>query len=183
MPGRVDLDSRLFLRKHPSSEWFCVKEERDHWNPLKILCIFWNGFWSLEKNGPAGLRILIHCTVVICFLGDTVDIYKYQKCWSMPGLGCWVFVLVGFFQQWDSLFLLLRKLQISDISIRNYCPVELLWIFCLPSKLFKLCLISSKEKKVTTINVLITFPIFLKVIKTLLAWVHTVVAYKSCVDP
>lgn len=61
-----------------------------------------------KKKGPAGLRILIHYTVDICFLGNTVDIYKYQQCWSMPGS--------SYFQERDRIFLLLGKLKISDTS-------------------------------------------------------------------
>lgn len=142
VPGRVDLDSRLFLRKHPSSEWFLCKRRKRPLKSIKNALYFWKCFLKLRKNGPAGLRILIHYTVVFCFLSDTVDIYKWQKCCSMPVLGG-VFVL----QKWDRLFLLLGKLHISDTSINNYCLLELLWIFSLPSESFKPYLITSKEKK------------------------------------
>lgn len=39
----------------------------------------------------------MHCTVVICFLGDTADIYKCQKCWPMPGFGLLSFYFGGVF--------------------------------------------------------------------------------------
>jgi len=42
---------------------------------VKNALYFWKWFLKFRKNGPAELRLLIHYTVVICFLGDTADIY------------------------------------------------------------------------------------------------------------
>lgn len=48
----------------------------------------------------AVVRIIIRYTVVICFLDDAADVYKYQKCWSLPGY--FFRNGIGFFCYWES---------------------------------------------------------------------------------